>query len=157
MEKQFKLSWCTWKEFLIWSALKRTTLNAPSSSQHFEVQGIGHRWLQNVTHIKKRVSNLLPAQNKALPLIIVVANVVYVREQRRDNHYRNDPKKYGLSKYIANWGIYIVPQEAVLSPLLFSIFTNDTPSVAPKWNLMSFVDDSIAKLPLLFSIARRGT
>ena len=58
-------------------------------------------------HRKSNVSNLLPAQKKALPLIIVVANVVYVREQRRDTYYRNDPKKYGLNEYAANWGIYI--------------------------------------------------
>ena len=37
-----------------------------------------------------------PLRRKALRLIIVVANIVFVREQRRDTHYRNDPKKYGL-------------------------------------------------------------
>ena len=46
---------------------------------------------------KGNVSNLLPAQKKALQLIIVVVNVVCVREQRRDTYYRYDPKKYGLN------------------------------------------------------------
>ena len=50
------------------------------------------------SHYKSDTSNLLPAQKKALRLIIVATNVVFVREQRRDTYYRNDPKKYGLEK-----------------------------------------------------------
>ena len=57
----------------------------------------GHQWLL-IYHHKGDISNLFPAQKKALQLIIVDANVVFVREQRRDTYYRNDPKKYGLSK-----------------------------------------------------------
>ena len=38
----------------------------------------------------------LHAQSEQLNLIIVVEMCVYVKEQRRDAYYRNDPKKYGL-------------------------------------------------------------
>ena len=44
----------------------------------------------------------LHAQSEQLNLIIVVEMCVYVKEQRRDAYYRNDPKKYGLSS-LTKW------------------------------------------------------
>ena len=46
---------------------------------------------------KKDLQLQLHAQSEQLNLIIVVEMCVYVKEQRRDAYYRNDPKKYGLS------------------------------------------------------------
>ena len=43
-----------------------------------------------------------------------------------------------------------LPQRAILSPLLFCIYTNDLPTVTQSYNLNSFVDDS--KISMSFSI-----
>ena len=43
-----------------------------------------------------------------------------------------------------------VPQGAILSPLLFCIYTNDLPTVTQSCDLNSFVDDS--KISLSFSV-----
>ena len=45
---------------------------------------------------------------------------------------------------------YGVPQGSILSPLLFSIYTNDLPSITTESLLDSYVDDS--KISLSFSI-----
>ena len=42
------------------------------------------------------VSRQLHAQRMALRLVIGVVVRVFVKSQRRDAYYRNDPSKYGL-------------------------------------------------------------
>ena len=42
---------------------------------------------------------MLLAQGEELKLFIVAESVVFVKGQRRDAYYRNDPSKYGLTLY----------------------------------------------------------
>ena len=44
-----------------------------------------------------KVYDVLRAQRWTLRIVITVDGVVFVRVQRRDAYYRNDPSKYGLN------------------------------------------------------------
>ena len=59
-------------------------------------------------------------------------------------------RRFGSSLSAALPITHGVPQGAILSPLLFCIYTNDLPTVTQSCNLNSFVDDSKISLP--FSI-----
>ena len=46
--------------------------------------------------MKDKVCDVLHAQRWTLRIVITVDGVVFVRVQRWDAYYRNDPSKYGL-------------------------------------------------------------
>ena len=56
--------------------------------------------------LRTEVSHKLHAQRKALQLIIGVVVRVFVKSQRRDAYYRNDPSKYGLAENSSSSIIY---------------------------------------------------
>ena len=60
--------------------------------------------------LRTEVSHKLHAQRKALQLIIGVVVRVFVKSQRRDAYYRNDPSKYGLTE---NWSSSIIYQQMI--------------------------------------------
>ena len=54
--------------------------------------------------MKDIACDVLRAQRWTLRIVITVDGVVFVRVQRRDAYYRNDPSKYGLNSKEDNRG-----------------------------------------------------
>ena len=102
IEFEFRLSWIFIAAPVLLFLFLVLTLNRSECDHLLQIPTKGGQGTvinrRRPVAIKDKVCDVLRAQRWTLRIVITVDGVVFVRIQRRDAYYRNDPSKYGLDK-----------------------------------------------------------